>query len=470
AGEPFRRGEGDRRQLHRPPPRRRDGPDPVRQPGLPGDAAHLGSRCGTRATAGCGGGPGRHRDGDRRCDRDRGEAIVRLARAGAGAGAAHRRRQQRRQHRAARSRARRQGGRRAHLHRGHRRHPHARAGLLRQPGRQSVRRSRRRDADEDRRRDRRPFLPRHRCAGTDAAARSDAAAAQGVVHLAARRRTAAVAARRAATLAAGGGGGMNVALAQLHFLRPWWLCALVVLPWLLWQASRRSRGLQALSRLVDVELLPSLLQGRSTQQGLPLGLLALAWLLAVLALAGPAWSRVEQPLYARRAAQVVAISLSQRMLSHDVAPSRIDRARFKAHDLLTANHDGLNALVGYAGEAFVVAPLTSDVHSLGTLLDAMAPDTMPVGGDDAAAAIARGAALIRDAKVGGGSLVLIADTAGTAAQAAARQARSEGVRVSVLGVGTLHGAPVALPGGGFLHDAKGDLQLAGREDAALAAV
>ena len=263
---------------------------------------------------------------------------------------------------------------------------------------------------------------------------------------------------------------MSAALAQFHFLRPWWLCALIVLPWLLWQASRRSRGLQALSRLVDAELLPSLLQGRSAQQRLPLGLLALAWLLAVLALAGPAWSRVEQPLYASRAAQVVAISLSQRMLSHDVAPSRIDRARFKAHDLLTANHDGLNALVGYAGEAFVVAPLTSDVHSLGTLLDAMAPDIMPADGDNAAAAIARGAALIRDAKVGGGSLVLIADSAGTAAQAAARQARSEGVRVSVLGVGTVHGAPVALPGGGFLHDAKGDLQLAGRDDAALAAV
>ena len=263
---------------------------------------------------------------------------------------------------------------------------------------------------------------------------------------------------------------MSAALAQFHFLRPWWLCALAVLPWLLWQASRRSRGLQALLRLVDAGLLPSLLQGRAARQRLPLGLLTLAWLLAVLALAGPAWSRVEQPLYARRAAQVVAISLSQRMLSHDVAPSRIDRARFKAHDLLQANQDGLNALVGYAGEAFVVAPLTSDVHSLGTLLDAMAPDTMPADGDNAAAAIARGAALIRDAKAGGGSLVLIADTAGTAAQAAAKQAYSEGVRVSVLGVGTPQGAPVPLPGGGFLHDAKGDLQLAGRDDTALAAV
>lgn len=263
---------------------------------------------------------------------------------------------------------------------------------------------------------------------------------------------------------------MSAALAQFHFLRPWWLYALLVLPWLLWQASRRSRGLQALSRLVDAELLPQLLEGSATRQRLPLGLLALAWLLAVLALAGPTWSRVEQPLYARRAAQVVAISLSQRMLSRDVAPSRIDLARHKAHDLLAANRDGLNALVGYAGEAFTVAPLTSDAHSLSTLLDAMAPDTMPVDGENAAAAIARGAALIRDAKAGGGSLVLIADSADASARQAARQALAEGVRVSVLGVGTPQGAPVPLPGGGFLHDANGNLQLAARDDAALSAV
>lgn len=263
---------------------------------------------------------------------------------------------------------------------------------------------------------------------------------------------------------------MSAALAQFHFLRPLWLCALAVLPWLVWQASRRARGVQALSRLVDAELLPQLLYGRAVGQRLPLVLLALAWLLAVLALAGPTWSRTEQPLYARRAAQVVAISLSQSMLSRDVVPSRIDRAHYKAHELLMANQDGLNALIGYAGEAFVVAPLTSDVHSLSTLLDAMAPDIMPVNGNDAAAAINRGVALIRDAKVDGGSLVLITDTAGPSALAAARRALAAGVRVSVLGVGTPQGAPVTLPGGGFLHDAQGNLQLAPRDDAALAAV
>ena len=263
---------------------------------------------------------------------------------------------------------------------------------------------------------------------------------------------------------------MSAALHAFHFLQPWWLLALLVLPLLPWLAGRGDAARRELSRLVDVALLPHLLHGRPGSRRMSSGLLALGWLFGVLALAGPTWSRVAQPLYADRAAQVVAISLSQRMLARDVAPSRIDRARYKAHDLLNANRDGLNALIGYAGESFVVAPLTSDAHSLSDLLDAMAPDTMPVDGDNAAQAIAQGAALIHDAKAEAGSLVLITDRADAAAQAAARKARAEGIRVSVLGVGTPQGGPVPLGDDSFLHDAHGDLVLARRDDAALAAL
>ncbi|HEV2541097.1 MAG TPA: VWA domain-containing protein [Frateuria sp.] len=263
---------------------------------------------------------------------------------------------------------------------------------------------------------------------------------------------------------------MSEALHQFHFLRAGWLWLLLALPAIAWLAARAQGAPAQLERLVDAQLLPHLLQGRPQRRGAPSWLLGIGWLLAVLALAGPAWSRVPQPLYADRAAQVVAISLSQRMLARDVAPSRLDRARYKARDLFAANHGGLNGLVAYAGEAFVVAPLTSDAGSLNDLLDALAPDTMPVEGDNAAAAIARGAALIRDAKVGGGSLVLVTDRADAQAQQAARQARADGVRVSVLGVGTPRGAPVPLADGGFLRDSRGELAMAGRDDAALAAL
>ncbi len=263
---------------------------------------------------------------------------------------------------------------------------------------------------------------------------------------------------------------MSEALQQFHFLRPLWLIALAALPLLLAFGLRRRSVPIELSRLVDAELLPHLLRGRAANRYAPVLLLALGWTLCALAMAGPTWKRVAQPLYASRAAQVVAISLSQQMLSRDVTPSRLDRARYKAHDLLSANRDGLNALIGYAGEAFVVAPLTSDADSLNALLNAMSPDTMPVDGNNAALAIQRGAALIHDANVSGGSLVLITDNADASADAAARTANAAGVRVSVLGVGTTQGGPVPQPGGGFLRDEQGQMVLDGRDDAALAAL
>ncbi|HEX5305118.1 MAG TPA: VWA domain-containing protein [Dyella sp.] len=263
---------------------------------------------------------------------------------------------------------------------------------------------------------------------------------------------------------------MMAALHAFHFLRPLWLLGLLVLPLLVWRSVRSDAGVRELSRLVDPALLPHLLTGRPASRRASTGLLALGWTLATLAFAGPTWSRQPQPLYAERAAQVVALSLSPRMLARDVAPSRLDRAKYKAHDLFASNRDGRNALIAYAGEAFVVAPLTSDANSLDALLDALAPDTMPVEGDNAAQAIAQGVKLVAQAKAGSGSLVLITDRVDAAAIAAARQALAQGVHVSVLGVGTPQGGPVPLAEGGFLHDEQGNLELARRDDASLAAL
>jgi Ca-activated chloride channel family protein len=264
--------------------------------------------------------------------------------------------------------------------------------------------------------------------------------------------------------------GMIEALHQFHFLQPWWLLGLLGLPLVLIFALRGDVAQRELSKLVDAELLPHLVSGGGRQARAPSGLLATGWTLCVLALAGPTWSHTAEPLYSDRAAQVLAISLSQHMLAQDVKPSRLEQARFKAHDLLSANRDGLNALIAYAGQSFVVAPLTSDAHSLDDLLDALAPDTMPVDGDDAAQAIEQGVALIHNAKLNRGSIVLLTDTADDAAQAAARKALAGGVRVSVLGIGTEQGAPVTQPDGTFLHDERGDMVVARRNDAALRAL
>jgi len=263
---------------------------------------------------------------------------------------------------------------------------------------------------------------------------------------------------------------MNV-LADLHFLRPWWLLALLVLP-LAWFAVRRVRGVSMAWRaVVDAHLLVHLIENtpqRSRGPGAWLG--ATLWLLACVALAGPAWEREALPLVRNEAARVLAIELSPTMLSADLKPNRLARARYKINDILRASRDLQTALIGYAGEAFVAAPLTDDVNTVANLVDALDPSVMPVAGNATEQAIHEAQKLVEQAGLRHGELILLADSVSPRANAAAREARSRGLTISVLGIGTPGGAPVPLPQGGFLQDAAGAIVLPRLDETGLRAL
>ncbi|MDF4002392.1 tetratricopeptide repeat protein [Luteibacter sp. PPL552] len=259
-------------------------------------------------------------------------------------------------------------------------------------------------------------------------------------------------------------------LASFHFIQPHWLWLLLLVPPLAWLVARRQPGTRVLARLADPALLPHLLDGAPMTTRAPAVAFASAAILAVFALAGPTWSRQTQQLYAGQSAQVVVLSMSPHMLSHDVVPDRLSRARYKVRELYRANASGLNALIAYTGEPFTVAPLTTDAHSVDDLLNALSPDTMPVDGDDPGKAIDMAVELIRHAGLHGGSIVLVTDHADAAADAAARRARAAGDRVSVLGIGTTRGGPITSPDGGFVKDAQGTIVMGARDDASLSAL
>jgi Ca-activated chloride channel family protein len=265
---------------------------------------------------------------------------------------------------------------------------------------------------------------------------------------------------------------MNELIANFHFLRPWWLLALAALP-VLWRLlTHRGADAGAWRGAVDAHLLQHLLvPGEdAAPTRLPRWLLVSGWALASIALAGPAWEQLPQPLYQNRAARVFALELSASMLAQDAKPSRYERARYKLGDMLKRSGDAQTALIAYAGDAFVVAPLTDDANTVTNLIDALDPGVMPVAGNAAGRAIDLGVKLIKQAGVDGGEIVLLADGAGDDAPAAARRALASGVNVSVLGIGSEQGAPVALPQGGFLKNAAGDILLPKLDADALATV
>jgi Ca-activated chloride channel family protein len=246
-----------------------------------------------------------------------------------------------------------------------------------------------------------------------------------------------------------------MSLSEFHFIRPYWLLALMPAAAMLALLLRNklSRGNWAV--VCDEALLPFLLQEKAastSRKSLVLG--AIMAFLAVIALAGPTFQRLPSPVFRNDSALVIALDLSQSMDAEDIKPSRLIRARYKIADLLQRRKDGQTALLVFAGDAFTVTPLTDDIETIASQLEALTTDIMPAKGNQAEAALNLAVQLLQQAGLPKGEILLITDgVEADAALAAAK--RLKDYSLSVLGVGTAEGAPIAQPNGGFLKDEHG---------------
>lgn len=250
---------------------------------------------------------------------------------------------------------------------------------------------------------------------------------------------------------------MTELIQHFHFIRPWWLLALLPLAtlWLLSNKAQRSQHNWA--KVCDAHLLPHLLVQQPGTRGLmPWALLALAWSIAVLALAGPAWHRLPQPVYTQNKNQIIVFDLSDDMQVADILPSRLVRARYKLLDLLHQIHEGQTGLVVYSGEPYVVSPLTEDANTIASMVGDLSPAIMPVPGNNLSSGLKMAAKLFKQADVTEGNILVI--TAGKADAAALNEAKAlqkAGYTLSVLGVGTTKNTPLLQSDGQFAQDKTG---------------
>ena len=257
-------------------------------------------------------------------------------------------------------------------------------------------------------------------------------------------------------------------MSHLHFIHPFWLLALPPLVALaVWLARRRGRD-GPWPRLLDGELLPLLRLSEGGAGRSPWLLFGLIWTVAVLALAGPSWQRQITPAYRAPAAWVVALELSPSMDAADVAPSRIVRARFAVEDLLSAAHDARVGLLAFAGDAYPVAPITSDVATVRNLAQPLSPRLMPESGDRLAPALEEAGNLLHAAPGTHRQVIVLTDGFTDPARALlmATQLHRQGISVNIVGVGTSIGAPQPNGNGGFVRNAQGQVVLT-RLDAGL---
>ena len=264
-------------------------------------------------------------------------------------------------------------------------------------------------------------------------------------------------------------------ISAFHFLRPLWLFALIPLILMLWMMWRRRLLSRSWQRVVDPRLLAHLLIGKNARQG-PWAMLAvgLGGLLAILALAGPAWQKLPQPVFRQQSALVLVLDLSLSMNAADVQPSRLERAKLKLRDILNQQKEGQTGLIVYAATPFVVSPLTTDAQTIISQLEVLTPALMPAQGSHPGSAIRLAQKLLKQAGVAHGGVLLITDGLNGSESDSLKTAISHlveaGDRLSVLGVGTPTGAPIPNPAGGFVTNDTGAIVIPRLDDASLAAL
>ena len=242
-----------------------------------------------------------------------------------------------------------------------------------------------------------------------------------------------------------------------HLLRPLWLLILPLPLWLLWRLWNRQRQAGSWQRLLPEAFHGTLLtDDRKRSSRLPWLVLGSAWLLSCLALLGPSWQRLEQPSVKPTDPLVVLLEMTPAMLAGDLQPTRLQHARREILDLLLLRQDVQTAVVVFAGSAHTLVPLSDDMATTENLLEAVRPELMPEPGHRADLAVSRGLALLEQGAQGRGRLLLIGSTLDAYEQAEiASLLDGQGARLSILGMGTEHGAPIAQENGGFLKDPQG---------------
>jgi len=257
--------------------------------------------------------------------------------------------------------------------------------------------------------------------------------------------------------------------AEFQWLRPEWLFAIPVVVFIAVLLARGKLGSGNWQSVIDPELMPFVLSrdpGRGTDYRW--WLMGVGGVIAVVALAGPAWQRIEQPVFRAEQALVLALDLSRSMDAQDIAPSRLRRAKLKILDMLERRKIGQTALLVYSANAFTVTPLTTDNDTIAALVNSLGTDIMPSRGSYPEVAIVKGRQLLDQAGAGFGEVLLITDGGSSpAADDAARDLKSSGYSLSVLGVGTTQGAPIPRASGGFVTDNRGQIAVPRLEERGL---
>lgn len=245
-------------------------------------------------------------------------------------------------------------------------------------------------------------------------------------------------------------------MADFHFIRPFWFLALFALLLALYLLRKMRVTQSGWQGLLPKHLANVLISHSQVTKPLSLVIPFMIGLLAIIAMAGPSWQKLPQPVYQLARGSVLIMDMSYSMYSTDLSPNRLTRARYKAIDLLDNINEGEMGLIAYAGDAFIISPLTEDINNIKLLLPSLSPELMPELGSDPMRALTLADEMLKNAGHIDGDIYWFTDgIENSEIQDITQWSREHVYRLNILGVGTKNGAPIKLSNGEFMKDNNG---------------
>lgn len=161
----------------------------------------------------------------------------------------------------------------------------------------------------------------------------------------------------------------------------------------------------------------------------------------ILALANPVFGVELDLIEARGGAVMLVLDVSASMDAIDMAPSRLERAKLTALDIIDQSEGNVFGLIVFAGEAYVHLPLTFDSETARLFVQSASSSMITRQGTVIAAALDRAIEALEPRGADSSVIVLLTDGENQEGDplAAAERARSLGIRVHVIGYGTPEG-------------------------------
>lgn len=249
---------------------------------------------------------------------------------------------------------------------------------------------------------------------------------------------------------------------MFRFSNPEYLYVLAIIPLMVvLLLFIRSRQRNRLRTFGNPELIYQLMPDLSKRRPIIKAILQLTAIgVCIFMLAGPQFGSKKEKSTRKGAEFMIALDVSNSMMAEDITPNRLGKAKQVISKLVDKMNNDKIGLIIFAGDAFTQLPITSDYVSAKIFLNSISPDMIKNQGTAIGEAINQGVRSFGPKTDAERALIVITDGENFEDNAveSAKRAAEEGIRVHVVGMGSLEGAPIPVGGSSdFRKDKTGNV-------------